>query len=198
MVPARELNARQKLFCIEYLKDLNASQAAIRAGYSKKNADVDGPRLLVNAGIAAEIQAAMNKRAKRVEIEADKVLQEIALLAFSNMGDYIQIQKDGSFFIDFSTLTREQKASIQECTVEEYTDGHGKDARPVRRTKFKLADKGINLERLGKHLKLFTEVHEHKNAERERSLDQLSADELQQFAALVSQRLSQLLTVRVD
>jgi phage terminase small subunit len=102
----------------------------------------------------------MDRRAERLEISADKVLQEIAVLGFANMGDYIQVQQDGSFYIDFSKLTRQQKAAIQEATVEEYTEGRGDEARNVKRTKFKLCDKGINLERLGKHLKLFTEKHE--------------------------------------
>ena len=155
------MTPRQKLFALEYLQDLNSTRAAICSGYSKKTAEAAGSRLLRNVKVAAEIQRAMDRRAKRLELSGDKVLQEIALLGFANMGDYIQVQKDGSFFIDFSKLTREQKAAIQEATVEEFTDGKGDDARPVRRTKFKLADKGQNLERLGKHLKLFTEKHEH-------------------------------------
>jgi len=156
-----ELTPKQQAFVLEYLKDLNSSRAAISAGYSTKNSNVTGPRLLANVRIASEIQKAMDARAKRCEITADRVLREIALLGFSNMGDYIQIQKDGSFFVDFSKLTREQQAVIQEATVEEYMEGKGENARQVRRMKFKLADKGQNLERLGKHLKLFVEKHEH-------------------------------------
>lgn len=159
--PTRKLTPRQQFFVREYLKDLNATQAAIRAGYSKKTANPAAARLLAKVSIAAEIQKCMDRRAERLEISADKVLQEIAKLAFSNMGSYIQVQKDGSFFIDFSKLDESQKAAIQEATVEEFTDGQGDDARPVRRMKFKLADKGANLERLGKHLKLFVEKHEH-------------------------------------
>ncbi len=147
---------------LEFLKDVNATQAAIRAGYSKKTARSQGQRMLTNVDIATEIQRAMDARAKRAEISAQNVLQEIASLAFANMGDYIQIQEDGTFFVDFSNPTREQQAAIQEVTVEEFIVGVGKDARLVRRTKLKLVDKGMNLERLGKHLKLFTERHEHQ------------------------------------
>jgi phage terminase small subunit len=176
------LTPRQRIFCLEFLKDLNSTQAAIRAGYSKRTAKAAGSRLLTNVNVAAEIQKGMDRRAKRLEISADRVLQEIAVLAFANMGDYIQIQEDGSFYIDLSKLDRNQKAAIQEATVEEFTDGAGDDARPVRRMKFKLADKGQNLERLGKHLKLFTEKHEHEfNPKVVIDFSKTSAAELEQL-----------------
>lgn len=69
-----DLTPKQRLFVAEYLKDLNATQAAIRAGYSAKTANASGPRLLVNVCIAEAIQFAMDKRAKKVELNADYVL----------------------------------------------------------------------------------------------------------------------------
>jgi len=68
---------RQQLFVKEYLCDLNATQAATRAGYSAKTAGSQGERLLKNVDVAAAIQEAMDKRAKRVEITADYVLDTI-------------------------------------------------------------------------------------------------------------------------
>jgi len=105
----------------------------------------------------------MSQRSARLEITADRVLQEIAKLAFANMLDYVQPQECGGIVTDFSKLTRDQAAAIQEVTVEEYADRTGTDEKGkpeferVKRVRFKLADKGQNLERLGKHLQLFIE-----------------------------------------
>ena len=66
---------KQAAFCLEYLVDLNATQAAIRAGYSKKTANESGPRLLVNVGIQAAIQFLFKERSERVEITQDYVLR---------------------------------------------------------------------------------------------------------------------------
>ena len=68
------LNERQKLFCVEYIKDLNATQAAIRAGYSKKTAGAQSHKLLKNAEIQNSIRSASKSRTERTEIDADWVL----------------------------------------------------------------------------------------------------------------------------
>src|ERR1700730_3616018 len=91
---------------------------------------------------------------KGLDLSADKVLEELARLGFSNMLDYITIQ-NGAAVVDFSRVTRGQAAAIQEITVDEYMDGSGPDARPVKRIRFKLSDKVRSLELLGRHLKLF-------------------------------------------
>jgi len=155
-----KLTPKQKKFVSEYLVDLNATQAAIRAGYSKQNADKIGPELLGKTRVAEAIQRAQERRSHRTEITADRVLQELAYLGFANMLDYVTIQPDGSAVVDLSKLTREQAAAIQEVIVDEYTDGRGEDARPVKRVKVKLADKRANLELIGKHLGMFVEKRE--------------------------------------
>ena len=71
------LTPKQSMFVREYLVDLNATRASIRAGYSAKTAEQQGPRLLGNVGVAAAIQAAMDKRATKVEISAEYVLAGI-------------------------------------------------------------------------------------------------------------------------
>lgn len=71
------LNGMQKLFCSEYLADLNATQAAIRAGYSKDTACVQGSRLLSADKIQAEIQRLMDRRTARCNITADWVLNTL-------------------------------------------------------------------------------------------------------------------------
>lgn len=84
----RPLTPHQALFVSEYLIDLNATQAAIRCGYSAKHADVTGPRLLGNVRIGAAIAAGQAERAKRVEITAERVLAEFGKIAFAGVGDY--------------------------------------------------------------------------------------------------------------
>lgn len=71
------LTDKQKMFVKEYLIDLNATQAAIRAGYSEKTANEQGSRLLANVKVAEAVKHEMQERSKRVEIEADWVLKTI-------------------------------------------------------------------------------------------------------------------------
>ncbi len=75
--PMSKLTPKQEMFAEEFLIDLNATQAAIRAGYSKRTARSQGQRLLTNVDIAEAIQKAMAERGKRTEVEADYVLTSI-------------------------------------------------------------------------------------------------------------------------
>ena len=76
----RKLTAKQERFVEEYLIDLNATQAAIRAGYSAKAAHVTGSRLLTNAKVAAAIAAAKQERSKDTKIDAAWVLKQAVKL----------------------------------------------------------------------------------------------------------------------
>ncbi len=76
----RKLTVRQERFVEEYLIDLNATQAAVRAGYSAKTAHSCGPRLLANAGVAAAISAAKQERAEATKIDAEYVLRKLHLV----------------------------------------------------------------------------------------------------------------------
>lgn len=69
-----KLTPRQKTFVAEYLVDLNGTQAAIRAGYSKRTANEQAARLLANVSVATAVQKGMDKRAQRTEIDQDRVL----------------------------------------------------------------------------------------------------------------------------
>ena len=152
-----ELNPKQARFCDEYLVDLNATQAAIRAGYSQKTAGEIGYELLKKPEVQARIAELQAARAKRMEVTQDQVLREFAKVAFANLQDYIQVQEDGSAYVDLSTMTREQAAALQEITVDEYVDGRGDNARNVKRVRIKLASKQAALDSLAKHLGMFVE-----------------------------------------
>lgn len=151
------LNPRQARFVDEYMIDLNATQAAIRAGYSAKTAGQIGFKLLKEAQIAVAIAEKQGKHQDKLELTAELVLLELKKLGFSNMQDYMRPGANGDPTLDFSKLTRDQAAALSEVTVDDFIDGRGEDAREVRRVKFKLADKRAALVDLGRHLGLFKE-----------------------------------------
>lgn len=174
------LTPKIQCFVNEYIVDLNGTQAAIRAGYSARTANVQASQLLAKPNVQAAVQAAMAKREARTEITQDMVLKELAKIGFANMQDYMRVGPDGDPVLDFSALTREQAAALSEVTVEDFVDGRGEDARDVKRVKFKLADKRAALVDIGKHLGMFKERIEVKQ------VTELGDDELdKQIAGLI-------------
>ena len=151
----RKLTAKQQRFVEEYIVDLNATKAAIRAGYSVKSARQIGAENLSKPYIQAAIQEAMDRRAVRTDITADDVLAELAKIGFANLEDYIRVSKDGDPYVDLSAMTREQAAAISEVSVEDFPEGRGKDARMVRKVRVKFHDKKSALVDIGKHLGMF-------------------------------------------
>ncbi len=152
------MTPRQAIFYGEYIKDGNGTRAAIAAGYPERSAHTAAARLLKNREIAEAIAAWRNRQCARLEITAERTLQELARLAFYDPGRLYD--KDGNR-IPVHLLddhTRAAVASIEDETAETRGAPDKKGERPVtvtRKQRVKLADKGPNLERLGKHLKLF-------------------------------------------
>lgn len=141
---AAKLTERQKRFCDEYLIDLNATQAAIRAGYSKKTAKVIGSENLTKPDIAARIEKRRAAQIKRTEITADRVLLELARIAFVDGSAFATITARGKVkFTPTDELTNDQRAVIAGVK-------NGKFG-----TEIKTNDKVRALELLGKHLGLF-------------------------------------------
>lgn len=149
------LNPKQLAFVNAYIVLKNATQAAIKAGYSKKTAHSAGPRMLENVAVAGAIVVKGRRIAEKYEITSERVLAEYARIAYANMLDFIEINEDGTASIDFSKVTREQAAAMGEVVTETHTEGTGDDKTNVVRVKFKLHDKIRALEALAKHLKLF-------------------------------------------
>lgn len=158
------LSEKQKRFVAEYLIDLNATQAAIRAGYSKKTATVQASRLLTNAKVQKELSGQQKKVAERLEVTKDRIVDELAKIGFANMLDYVSIGTDGDPFVDLSDMTRDQAAAVSEITVEDFKDGRGEEARDVRKVKFKLHDKKGALMDLAKMLGHVVEKQEHSGS----------------------------------
>ena len=137
-----KLTDKQKRFCEEYLIDLNATQAAIRAGY--KNSDI-GRQLITKNHVSEYIEKLKKERSKRTEITVDRVLEELAAIAFSDRTDIAKIEDGGVvIFTPTDQLDKDAKKTIS--GIESGKDG----------TKVKTYDKIKALELIGKHLGMFT------------------------------------------
>jgi len=148
----RKLTPRQKRFVQEYLVDLNATQAAIRAGYSQKGAETRGSELLRNRKVAAAVRVAKEKREERTEVTADKIVRELAQIAFNDMANYLTIDEDGVPRLDFSRMPEGATKDIQELTQDIHVEGRGDEAEPVKRTRFKLYSRLDALKKLLDHV----------------------------------------------
>lgn len=156
---AGKLSPKQECFCQEYLKDLNATQAAIRAGYSEHTAQEQSSRLLSKAIIKERIDALMQKREKRTEITADKILYELYRLATA---DVTQAFDEMGQLKPLKEIPEDLRRSISGLEVNEIFSGQGEDKVATGLAKkVRFWDKPKALELLGKHLKLFAERFEH-------------------------------------
>jgi phage terminase small subunit len=182
------LTTKQQRFVAEYLIDLNATQAAIRAGYSAKSARVVGCRSITKANIAAAIEKARTKRAERTELTQDWVVDELRKIAGANMLDYMKSTPAGDPYLDFSALNRDQGSVLAEVTVEDFVDGRGEGVRAVKRVKFKLHDKLGALDKLGRHLGLFDAKHKRPDAPVEVTVEELRATVYRALARLHESR----------
>lgn len=160
------LNEKQVRFVAEYLVDMNATQAAIRAGYSEKTARSIGQRLLTNVDIQTEIQDAMAKRSERTKITQDQVLKELAQVAFANGTDFARVvvrevpmttvDEDGNL----QTVTKLQQLVEVKDTDRIPPEKRAAIAR-IKEGKYGIEvsshDKVRALELLGKHLGMFSD-----------------------------------------
>ena len=157
----KKLSDKQELFCLEYLKDLNATQAAKRAGYSHKTANEQGSQLLARLSISSRIQTLNAKRFNNAELQGLNVIKELALLSFSDIQDYIEIDDGGAItakrFEEMKGKASKAIKSIKEKKViREAKDGS--EAMLVESTfELTLWEKPKSLELLGKHHELFVD-----------------------------------------
>ena len=146
---ARKLTDKQKRFVEEYLIDLNATQACIRAGYSVKTANEQGAQNLAKLSVQEAIAKEMAERSKRTGINQDRVVMELARIAFINPHNLIN-PEDASVKPD---ATEDDLACIQSVKVKTMNGEKGfSEEREV-----KLNDKLKALELLGKHLGMWND-----------------------------------------
>jgi len=152
---------KQRLFCREFIVDLNMKQAAIRAGYSKKSADIIGSENMAKPSIRAEVARLLAARNERVEVDADYVLQRFVEIDTMDINDILG--PDGEV-LPIPSWPRVWRQSVSGVDIEELIGGHG-DARSRigLLKKIKWPDKMKALELMGRHVNVnaFKEVHEH-------------------------------------
>jgi phage terminase small subunit len=141
------LSNKQRAFVEHYLICWNASEAARRAGYSRKNADVVGPRLLVNVGISAEIA----RRLAALQMSADEVLVRLTEHARGSMADFVDPATD-----QLNLVKAEAAGRLHLIKSFKHTKGQFTDTISIE-----LYDAQNALVNLGKHLKLFGDEVQH-------------------------------------
>lgn len=145
---ARALTPNQARFVSEYLIDLNATQAAIRAGYTEKGATVRGAELLVNLKVQAAIQKAMRERESRMEVKADQVVGELRRVAFFDPGALFDLDKPTLTFKSLKDIPADVRRCISSMKIRRLEG----DAEVIE---VKFADKMAALRLLGQHLGMF-------------------------------------------
>lgn len=143
-----KLNEKQQCFVDEYLIDLNGTQAAVRAGYSAKTADVQASRLLGNDKVQQAISEHMAERSKRTGVNQDRVVLELAKIAFVKMTDIVD--KQGRIK---TTATDDDLACIESVKHKKCNSSTGSSVE----REVKIASKIKALELLGKHLGMWND-----------------------------------------
>lgn len=163
------LTDKQRKFCDEYLIDLNATQAAIRAGYTEKYANTNASKLLQNTTISQYIGERQKELSRKTEITQERVIRELALIAFSNTADYAHVVEKkmkaevGGILVDI--LDKDGKPvtyrTVEPVLTEELTEEQKRALAVIKKGRegleVKSCDKVKALELLGKHLGIFTD-----------------------------------------
>ncbi len=146
------MTPKQQRFVEEYLIDLNATQAAIRAGYSEKTAHVIGPENLGKPVVATAIAEAKAARSKRTGIDAKWVLERLVELQGVSMADYITFPVGGGMpYFDLGSAPRERLAAIEGLHLDTRRE-KGEDGGVIEKIKLTLPNKLKALELIGKHV----------------------------------------------
>lgn len=148
-----DLTPKQRQFCLEYLKDLNGTQAAIRAGYSEKTAQEQASRLLSNVIVADFIAKLQAERAEKTKIDAAWLLERLAIEASADANDLYD--EDGNLLPvkDWPLVWRQGLVQGIETEGAAVTDPFtGEKVIKSRVSKIKLADRVRRLELIGRHV----------------------------------------------
>lgn len=128
-----------------------ASYQAIYPDSTRPAAQTAWSRLLKNADFTARIAELTKAAAAAAGVTAEKIFDELAKIGFANMADYRPTLASGQI----ADITRDNAAAVQELVVDTYIEGHGDDAKSVRRVRLKLLDKRAALVDMGHHLGMF-------------------------------------------
>jgi phage terminase small subunit len=162
----KNLNEKQQIFVREYLADRNATRAAVAAGYAAKTAPQAASRLLRNVKVQLQISQRTEKLLAQLDVTAAKVLRGLADLAFFDTRDFFYADGSLKAVVDLDDVCAFALKGIDVQETTETTIG-GDEGEPLVKRKYvthkiRLADHGENLERLGRHFKLFSEGADNK------------------------------------
>lgn len=150
---AKKLTAKQQRFVEEYLVDLNATQAAIRAGYSRRSARQTGADNMAKAYIADAIQVVLDARSERTEVTSDRVLAELARIGFADVRDLFEWDEERTAFVPSRNLTADQAAAVASVKSETTRFVHDDGTTETKiKLELKTHDKIGALREIGKHL----------------------------------------------
>jgi phage terminase small subunit len=147
------LTPRQKRFVAEYLVDMQPSAAAIRAGFSQRNANVSAYKLLHRPAVQAELARQQEALYAKLQMRAEDVVREYVRIARANITDFLSFDAGGVKLRPSSERTPDQLAAIAE--VKSMAGQHGVSVS------LKMHSKTEALLALGRHLGLFVDRHEH-------------------------------------
>ena len=184
------LRPKQQDFVDAYLTNPNATQAAIKAGYSAKTARSQGQRLLTNVDIQAAIEKARKAAAESARTDATRVLEETAAVAFSDMGKILDFSGSTLRLRPANEIPEAARRSIASIKVKRYTEGKGEEAREAEILECRLWNKMDALGKLMKHLGLLNERVEHTGKDGGPLQLQLDDQRRREFFAELGQALA--------
>ena len=156
-----QITDRMKKFVDEYLIDFNATQAAIRAGYSESTANEQGSQLLARPDIRELVAEGQKEVMARTQTFQDSAVDELKIVGFSDLADFLTVKADGIVEQKpFDELTKEQTKCIKKIK-QVVRSTHAADGSLLHQTatlEIELHDKLKALELLGRHLGMFNDT----------------------------------------
>lgn len=151
-----KLTAKQAAFVREYVKDYNATQAAQRAGYSKRTARVVGAENLTKPAVKMALAAKAEKIGAKADLQAEEFLHATADMARQSMGDFLDVAEDGQVRIDLAKAHRLGKLHlIKKVKQKVLMVGDPDDGLPIQETEIELHDKRASLDMMLRHFGLY-------------------------------------------
>jgi phage terminase small subunit len=142
---------KRHLEAVEYfMQGASKKEALIKAGYSPTTADKAAFRIFGREDVQRELEKRQQRMEQRSEKIIDRIQDELAKIAFFNIGTITRVTEDGELVVDFDEANMDDLAAIGECTVETYVEGRGASAETVKRVKVKPYDKKAALDSLAR------------------------------------------------
>jgi phage terminase small subunit len=155
-----KLSEKELTFCYEYIAHrFNGTRAAIAAGYSEKTAKEQAYDILTRPHIKAKIKELSQKHLQKINYNAESVLNELAILGFNTMKDFVDEDENGNVVLKSLNDIGDNARAIQQLEMTNTTRSYKEsdEVEKEQKIKFKLYDKKASLELIGKNLQLFTD-----------------------------------------